>query len=88
MPQGHPPAPNKREGKKHLGEHQGEDPNAVIIGTLLLNKTHAYVLFDYGASHSFVTFEFTKKLPKDPSKMDNVLCVTTPVGSMMQTDII
>ena len=49
----------------YLGENQEGDPNAVIIGTWLLDKTYAHVLFDFGASHSFVTSEFTKKLSRD-----------------------
>jgi len=91
-----PPVPNKRECKNpqavvqvfHLSENQEEDPNAVMIGMLLLEKTYAHFLFDSGASHSFATSKFAKKLSRDLSKMDYVLFVTTLVGSMLQTDVI
>ena len=38
-----------------LGSAEPEDPAHVITGTFLVNSVPAYVLFDSGASHSFVS---------------------------------
>jgi len=94
--QGCPLALSEKEGKKpqvighvfYLGENQEEEPNVVLLGTSLFNKTYSYVQFDSGAGHSFVTLEFTKKLSKDPSEMEHVLCVTTPMGFVLFANVI
>ena len=59
-----------------------------MTGTLLLDKTFAHVLFDSGASHSFVTFEFAKKFSRDPCEMDHVSCTTKPGGSALKANVI
>ena len=59
-----------------------------MLGTFLLEKTYAHVLFDSSASHSFVTPEFAKKLSRYPFKMEHVLCVNTLVGSVLCTNVI
>ena len=59
-----------------------------MTGALLLDKTYAHVRFDSKASHSFVTSEFAKKLSRNSSKLDHILCVATPRGSVLQTKVI
>ncbi|GJZ49284.1 putative nucleotidyltransferase, ribonuclease H [Tanacetum coccineum] len=41
----------------------------VVIGTILINSIPARVLYDSGASVSFVSFEFSKNLPTPPNKL-------------------
>jgi hypothetical protein len=43
-------------------------PN-VVASTLLLNHLPVYVLFDPGATHSFVTHKAVGKLGKSPSRV-------------------
>ena len=43
----------------------------VVTGTLLINSIPAYVLFDCGASHSFVAKKFVKYLRMPPEWMDH-----------------
>ena len=42
-------------------------PN-IVAGTLQLNCLPMYVLFDYGATHSFVTNKLVGKLGKNPCR--------------------
>ncbi|GJW81552.1 putative reverse transcriptase domain-containing protein [Tanacetum coccineum] len=41
----------------------------VVTGTILVNSIPARVLYDSGASVSFVSFEFSKNLPTPPNKL-------------------
>ncbi|GKC19601.1 zinc finger, CCHC-type, retrotransposon gag domain protein, partial [Tanacetum coccineum] len=53
-----------------LGHKSNECPNSkAIIGTILVNSIRARVLYDSGASVSFVSFEFSKNLPTPPNKL-------------------
>jgi len=66
------------------GEEEDEDPHVVVLGTLLVNHLCTRVLFDAGATHSFIPAT-TKKLACKLDEMDVQLCVTTPVDSIYQT---
>ncbi|KAJ1415228.1 Retrotransposon gag domain [Sesbania bispinosa] len=50
--------------------------------------THAHVLFDPGATHSFVSLSFATQLGKSPSSLDETLAVTTPVGEILLADCV
>ena len=43
-------------------EEESEDPNVIVAGTLLVSYLYAHVLFDPGATNSFISPEFAKKL--------------------------
>ena len=49
----------------------------VVSDTFLLDKTYVHVVVDLGASHSFMTPEFTKKLSRNPIEIAHKLCVAT-----------
>ena len=66
---------------------EGEEA-ATVSGTLLINHFYAHVLFDSGATHSFVNPVFAKKLASRPDEMDVQLYVTTPLGPTYYTDVI
>ncbi|XP_075475598.1 uncharacterized protein LOC142506883 [Primulina tabacum] len=60
--------PNKpNETKANSGvyaitQDEAYNTNDVVVGTVLLNEMPAYALFDCGATHSFVSRRFAKKL--------------------------
>lgn len=54
-------------------------PN-VITGNLLVSDTCAYVLFDPGATHSFISLSFASQLLAKPEPLGYDLCVRTPLG--------
>ncbi|XP_022027094.1 uncharacterized protein LOC110928338 [Helianthus annuus] len=55
------------------------DPN-VVSGTFLVNDVPASVLFDSGASRSFVAHSFYGKLRRMPRNIEEPFCVETAVG--------
>jgi len=70
------------------GEEEPEDPYTVVLGTLLVSHLFTRVLFDGGATHSFISPIATKKLACKIDEMDAQLCVATPVGSIYQTEVV
>ena len=60
--------------------------NDVVTGTILVSSKYAYVLFDSGASHSFVSTKFVKKHDMLIEPIDTDLCVDTPIGSTLVVD--
>jgi hypothetical protein len=55
-----------------------------VLGTFLVNSIPARVLFDSGASHSFVTKHFVKKGKLEPTMMTRAMLVQIP-GSIVKT---
>ena len=56
-----------------------ENPQ-VVLGMFLVDSASASVLFDYGASHSFISAQFVAKhnLPMQPMKQN--MLVSSPGG--------
>ena len=52
----------------------------VIQGTLLLSRPWAKVLFDYGASHSFITASVVIELGLEVEALEEPLYVSSPLG--------
>ena len=71
-----------------LEGEEAEDPTVTVSGTLLIKHLYAHVLFDSGATHSFVNPAFAKELASKPSEMNVQLYVTTPLGSTYYTDLV
>jgi hypothetical protein len=67
-----------------MAETAQEEPK-LVLGTFLINSISASVLFDTGASHSFITEIFVEKhnVPKQP--MRRKLLVSSPGGEMEAT---
>jgi hypothetical protein len=57
----------------------------IVYGMFLINSIPASVLFDSGASHSFITESFVEKhnIPKYPLK--KMLHISSPGGNMKAT---
>jgi hypothetical protein len=54
----------------------------VIIGMILVNDNNAIVLFDFGATHSFVAANFVPKHNLPLSMLKNKMIVSSPRGDM------
>jgi hypothetical protein len=61
---------------------QAQNDAGVVLGTFFVNSVPAIVLFDSGASHSFITDQFVAKYNLPMSSMKNPLIVSTPGGEM------
>ena len=48
-----------------------------------MSDQEAYVLFDSGSTHTFVSSKFAETLSVKSKKLDFDLCVSTPTGSVM-----
>ncbi|XP_077234212.1 uncharacterized protein LOC143876395 [Tasmannia lanceolata] len=57
-----------------------------MTGTLPIASVYACVLFDLGASHSFISSRFVVKHGLVHEPLDVELCVDTPVGGSLITD--
>jgi hypothetical protein len=62
-----------------------EDAHAapdVIIGMILVNDNNAIMLFDSGASNSFIAASFVQKYNMTLSMLKNWIIVSSPGGDM------
>src|SRR4051812_44784118 len=88
---GNPRTPNYNTGSAYrtrghaynINAEEAQDQPATVMGTLLVNSVPATVLFDSGASHSFMSEAFgTFALAHNfmLEKMDPPMVVRTPIG--------
>jgi hypothetical protein len=61
---------------------QAQNDYGVVLGTFPVNSILATVLFDSGASRSFITDQFATKHNLSMSSMKNLLIVSSPGGEM------
>jgi hypothetical protein len=59
----------------HVNAAEAEEAPDVVLGTFLVNSMPAKILFDSGASHSFVMENFMDKGSLKPSRMDRLMIV-------------
>ena len=57
-------------------------------GTFLLSRLWARLLFDYGASHSFVVASCVKDLGLEVKTLEEPLHVSSPLGAKVGVDMI
>ncbi|XP_073037913.1 uncharacterized protein [Primulina eburnea] len=82
--------PNKpRENKPNarvfaITQEEADDANDVVAGTIFVNEMPAYVLFDSGATHSFISKRFTKKLGLTPELLVEPFRVATPTSKTIE----
>jgi hypothetical protein len=77
---------NQNNGRvNHITAESAQEAPNVALGTYLINSIPASVLFDSGASHSFITESFVEKhnIPKYPLK--KMLHISSPGGEMKAT---
>lgn len=68
----------------HVSADEAEEDPSVLMGTLYINSILATVLFDSGASHTFISQEFARNHDIPFETMPSPLEITTP-GSHWQT---
>jgi hypothetical protein len=65
-------------------EEAAEAPN-IVLGTFLVNSTPARVMFDFSASHSFMTKNFVTKGKLEPTMMPRAMLVQI-LGLVVKTE--
>ncbi|XP_050233220.1 uncharacterized protein LOC126681708 [Mercurialis annua] len=71
-----------------LNPQEAQASNAVVQGIFTIASMDALVLFDPGATHSFVSPSFAIKMGKQPAYLQNPLSVAMPMGESMDADIV
>jgi hypothetical protein len=66
----------------HVAVEDAQAAPDVIIGMILVNDNGAIVLFDSGASHSFVATNFVQKHNLPLSMLKNRMIISSPGGDM------
>jgi hypothetical protein len=66
----------------HVAVEDAQEALDVIIGMILVNDNNAIVLFDSGASYSFVAASFMQKHNLPLSMLKNRMIVSSPRGDM------
>jgi hypothetical protein len=66
----------------HVTAEEAQEAKDVVLGTFLMNSVPATVLFDSGASHSFITERFVTKHDVPRSSMKTHLLISSPNGEM------
>ena len=64
----------------HVDLNEAQDQPATVMGTLLVNSVPASILFDSGASHSFMSEDFAYKHDVKCEQMNTSVVVKTLVG--------
>jgi hypothetical protein len=59
-----------------------QEAQDVVFGMFLVNSAPASVLFDFGASHSFISAQFVAKHGIPVHSMSNHMLVSSPRGNM------
>ena len=76
---------NRRlEAVEEEEEEEGRDPHTVVSGKFIVNTLPTTVLFDAGATHSFVNLAIAKQLACAFEELDVQLCVSTLIGSFIK----
>jgi hypothetical protein len=71
----------------HVTAEQAQDAPGFVLSTFSFNSIPATVLFDSGASHSFITEQFVAKYDIPMSSMKTHLLISSPNGEMKSTYI-
>jgi hypothetical protein len=84
-PQAAPP-PDPGHGRlNHLTEEETTDAPDVVIGESLVCGTTAFLLFDTGATRSYVTFQFVNKLSLPTTTRSIPIITSSPLGDIRCT---
>ncbi|KAA0049993.1 putative polyprotein [Cucumis melo var. makuwa] len=74
----------RQQGKVYaMTQQEAEDAPDVITGTILICNVPADLLFDPGATHSFVSSIFLTKLNRMLEPLSEELAIYTPVGDVL-----
>jgi hypothetical protein len=70
-----------------VSAESAQEAQDVVLGMFLVNSGSALVLFDSGASHSFITAQYIAKHSIPMSSMRNPIIVSSPSGGMQAAHI-
>ncbi|RVW88783.1 hypothetical protein CK203_034722 [Vitis vinifera] len=73
------------QGRFYALTSQNEKSNALMESMILCFSTWAHVLFDPGATHSFISASFASLLDIEFVPFHYSLCVETPMGGKVET---
>ena len=79
------PNPFQKGQVNHINVEEVYDEPDAVIGTFLLNSCPALVLFDTGASHSFISRAFVNKHGLVVENIGSPIRVSSPGGEMLVT---
>jgi hypothetical protein len=65
----------------HVDAEVAQENPRLVLGLFLVNSTPAAVIFDSGASHSFITSQFVAQHNIPISPMSHHMLVTSPGGN-------
>ena len=87
---GRPRAQDDRTPERvfHLTQEEVRAASDVVAGTLLMNHFNVHMLFDPGATHSFIAKRILTKLRKGVEIVEKGFVIGTPMGSMVETNIV
>ena len=74
-----------QQGRFYAMGSQNAESNALVEGMMLCFSTWPHVLFDPGATHSFISTSFASMLDIEFVPLHCSLYVETPVGGKMET---
>ncbi|XP_073045807.1 uncharacterized protein [Primulina eburnea] len=69
-----------------MTQEEADDATEVVSGTIFIQQVPAYVLFDCGATHTFMSKRFSKKLGRKPHKLTEPFRIDTPTSRAIETD--
>ena len=72
---------NRTQGRVfHMTQEDARAASDVVAGMLYLNSFSVYVLFDPGATHSFIATRLVPKLELGPKCVKREFVIGTPLG--------
>jgi len=60
----------------------------VVAGMLQMNEYQMHVLFDSGATHSFIANKSVTKLSKETKRVEKGFIIGTPLGETVKTNVV
>ncbi|TYK12237.1 pol protein [Cucumis melo var. makuwa] len=79
----HQPSASQQERVFATTRQEAERAGTVVTGTLPILGHYAFVLFDSGSSHSFISSVFIQYVGLDVEPLGSVLSVSTPSGEVL-----
>jgi hypothetical protein len=80
--QANPAKPPQTGRVHHITAEEAQQDSNIVLGMCTINTHPALVLFDYGASHSFVSKNFVAKNHLPVSFLEHRLVIQTPASEM------
>jgi hypothetical protein len=66
----------------HVAAETAQEAQDIVFGMFLINSAPASVLFDFGASHTFISAEYVAKYSIPVCTMPSSILVYSPGGNM------